>query len=238
MLPNMEKKTSGVASGILNDSMDSMRMNPRRSKLDCPRFDGYDFLGWRLKVEQFFKVVNLPEEDKVPTVMIHLDGKTLQWHQRFAKSKGPLKSMEWNGYLREMRARFYDYEYSDPMAELVSLKQTTTVEDFYEKFETLLNLLNLSDDYALSIFLSNLKPDIANSVKLFYPKNITYALNLAKQVEAIVYNVPKKHFIHPKSGFVTSTPSYSPQTDNNQTVPTFRYYPLHCEAFTSPVTHP
>ena len=185
-------------------------MNPRRSKLDCPRFDGYDFLGWRLKVEQFFEVVNLLEEDKVPTIMIHLDGKALQWHQRFAKSKCPLKGIEWNSYLREMKGRFYDYEYSDPMAELVSLKQTNTVEDFYEEFETLLNLLNLSNDYALSIFLSNLKLDIANSVKLFYPKNISYALNLAKQVEAMVYNVPKKPFIHQKPGPATSTPIYSP----------------------------
>ena len=59
-------------------SSDSIRLNPSRSKLNCPRFDGFDFFGWRLKVEQFFEPVNLPEEKKVPTVMIHLNGKALQ----------------------------------------------------------------------------------------------------------------------------------------------------------------
>ena len=163
-------------------------------------------------MEQFFEAVNLPEEEKIPTVMIHLDGKALQWHQRFTKSKGPLRGIEWSSYLKEMKAKFYDYEYSNPMAELVSLKQTTTVEDFY-KFEALLNLLQLSDDYALSIFLSNLKLDIANFVRLFYLKTITYALNLAKQVEAMVYHVPRKPFIHHKPGPITPTSSsYSPQT--------------------------
>ena len=43
--------------------------------------------------------------------------------------------------MMEMRARFNDNEYFDLMVELVSLKQTTTVEEYYEEFEALLNLL-------------------------------------------------------------------------------------------------
>ena len=117
--------------------------------------------------------------------MIHLDGKALQWHQRFMRSKGSLKSVVWSEYVLEMQSRFHDSDYSDPMADLVSLKQTATVEEYFEDFEALLNLLHLSDDYALSVFLSNLKPDIASSVRLFYPKTINYALSLAKQVEMI-----------------------------------------------------
>ena len=112
-----------------NTFTDSMRMNPMHSKLVCPRFDETDFLGCKLKVEQFFEAVNLSKEKKVQTVRIHLDGKALQRHQRFMRSKGPLKSIEWPSYVLEMRCRFSDNEYSDPMAELVSLKQITTVEE-------------------------------------------------------------------------------------------------------------
>ena len=69
-----------------------------------------------------------------------------------------------------MRIHFSENEFIDPMLEIVSLRQTLTVEDYYKKFESLLNLLQLLDDYALSIFISNLKLDISKHVRLFYPK--------------------------------------------------------------------
>ena len=66
------------------------------------------------------------------------------------------------------------------MLEIVNLKQTSLVEEFYEEFESFLNLLQLPDDYALSIFISNLKSDISKPIRLFYLKTLTHAFNLAK----------------------------------------------------------
>ena len=79
-----------------------------------------------------------------------------------------------------MHIRYGENEYTDPMLDMVSLKQTSSVEEFYEEFESLLNLLQLTDEYALSIFLNNLKPEISKPFRLFHPKTLTYALNLAK----------------------------------------------------------
>ena len=80
-----------------------------------------------------------------------------------------------------MRSKFHDDVFINPMADLVSLKQTTIVKKFYEEFETQLNLLHLSEGYALSIFVINLKSKISKSVKLFHPKILTHALNLVKK---------------------------------------------------------
>ena len=66
------------------------------------------------------------------------------------------------------------------MFELENLSKTTSVEEYYEQIEALLNLLQLSDDFSLSIFISNLKPDLSKSMRLFYLKDLTHALNLAK----------------------------------------------------------
>ena len=74
-------------------------------------------------------------------------------------------------------------EFTDPMSDLISLKQTTTVETYYEDFLDIFNSLQLLADYALSIFISNLKLEISRTVKLFLPKTFTHALNLAKQLE-------------------------------------------------------
>ena len=112
--------------------------------------------------------------------MMHLEGRALQWHQRFMKNQGPLTEVNWNVYVVEMRNKFSENEFFDPMIELVSFKQTKTIEEFYEEFESLLNLLQLLDDYALSIFISSLKPEISKPIRLFYPKTLTHALNLCK----------------------------------------------------------
>ena len=127
------------------------------------------------------------------------------------KTQWSLKDVDWQLYAKEMRARFADDEYADPMSELVSLKQTTSVEDYYDEFESLLNLLHLSDEYALSIFLSNLKPNLSKSIRFFNPKDLTHALNLTKQMESLVYNLPRKPFQSYNNSSPASTTTYPNQ---------------------------
>ena len=56
------------------------RLQTKLSKLECPRFYGENFKGWLLKMEQFFEADQTKEQDKIRTVMMHLDGRALQWH--------------------------------------------------------------------------------------------------------------------------------------------------------------
>ena len=151
--------------------------------------------------------------------MINLEGKALQWHQRFMKTQRSLKDVDWQFYAKEIRARFHDDEYVDLMSELATLKQTGLVEEYFEEFESILNLLQLPDDYALSIFLSNLKVDISKSVRLFYPKNLTHALHLAKQMENIVYNLPRKPFQPYRNSPVTNMNPYQSQPITKPNLP-------------------
>ena len=134
-------------------------------------------------MEQYFEIGQIDDAAKIRTVLMTLESRALQWHQHYAKINGGLASLKWPVYLADMRRRFADIEYHDPMSELVSLKHTTTIKDFYEDFLYILNSLQLSEDYAMSVFISNLKPEIAKTVHIFSPKTMTYALHLAKQME-------------------------------------------------------
>ena len=136
------------------------------------------------------------------------------------KSQGSMKEVQWSTYIQEMRAHFYNQEYADPISEPMSLKQTKSLEDYYEGFEALLNLLQLIDEYALSVFISNWKLDISRSMQLFYPKDITHAFNLAKQMEVVLYNLPKKPLIphkpfYPNQNTTSPAPLYSKLPSNN-----------------------
>ena len=81
-------------------------------------------------------------------------------------------------------------EYPDAISEVMDLKQTRTVQSYYEKFEDFCNLLQLTKKDALQIFINNLNQNISKLVRSFYPlvisfypKTMAYALKLAKFYE-------------------------------------------------------
>ena len=113
----------------------------RHGRLECPKFEGEDFEGWFLKLEQYFKVEKISKDNKVLMVMMFMEGRPLYWHQYYAKANGGLSNLKWPRYLEDLRRRFGKSEFAYPMAELVSLKQTSTVEKYYEQFLLLLNTL-------------------------------------------------------------------------------------------------
>ncbi|TYG74087.1 hypothetical protein ES288_D04G154700v1 [Gossypium darwinii] len=80
------------------------------------------------------------------------------------------------------------------MDELVTLKQLGSVDQFHDGFLSLLNQLNLPETYALSIFLSNLKPEIGQDLRLFKPQTLVEGYNLARQVENIMSRPMKREF--------------------------------------------
>ncbi|KAL4387688.1 hypothetical protein GQ457_09G030390 [Hibiscus cannabinus] len=156
-------------------------------KLLCPKFDGEDFRGWLAKLEQYFEAEMVPDSAKVRVVMLHLEGKALQWHQFVVKSHGGLQHIGWSDYLQLIKERFAPEGFEDPFAELVALRQMeTTVDQFYEDFIQLLNQVQLPDEYVLSIFKNHLRIEISQFVKLLQPKSLLDAFHLAKHVEAML----------------------------------------------------
>ena len=54
------------------------------------------------------------------------------------------------------------------------------------------NLLQLTEEDALQIFINNLNPNISKFVRFFCPNSLTHALKLAKQLESL-YEQPNEH---------------------------------------------
>ena len=83
-VPEDIKEFSQTKTETLN--LTSFMTFTKHSKLERPCFNGVDFKGWLLKIEQFFEADQTKESDKLRTVMMHLDGKALQWHQQYMKN--------------------------------------------------------------------------------------------------------------------------------------------------------
>ncbi|KAL4334964.1 hypothetical protein GQ457_07G040680 [Hibiscus cannabinus] len=103
-------------------------------KLKCPSFDGSNFRDWWSKLEQFFLAEEVSEDDKVKVVMLQLEGKALQWHHFVVRNIGGMEKLNWDTYLKLMKDRFAPDGIEDPMGELVTLQQTSSVDQYYADF--------------------------------------------------------------------------------------------------------
>ena len=52
-----------------------------------------------MKAEQYFESDKIEKSARVRIVIMHLDGRALQWHQHYAKSTGGLAVLQWVEYL-------------------------------------------------------------------------------------------------------------------------------------------
>lgn len=145
------------------------------------------------RYEQFFEIDGTAEDAKVKLAAIHLEGRALQWHQIFMKSRLTRAIPSWEEYISALSARYGSDLFDDPMAELKGLRQIGSVLEYQDKFDALLNRVELLEEYAMSCFISGLKDEIQIPIKMFQPRTLQRALSLAKLQEVAIEGHSKNH---------------------------------------------
>ncbi|GJY35392.1 retrotransposon-related protein [Tanacetum coccineum] len=142
----------------------------RLTKVEFPKFDGEDVIGWLYKVNKFFEMDQIgDDQQRLRLVSMHVFGKALNWHKQFMGKFGEV--VTWGVYETHIKKRF-EFVFKDPMVKLKNLKQTTNVEVYQDSFEELLNKVELNKSYVISLFIRGLKEDIAYVVRMFKPTSL------------------------------------------------------------------
>ncbi|MCI41840.1 hypothetical protein A2U01_0063074, partial [Trifolium medium] len=76
--------TSGCVQSTTTLPSSSDFSRNHRMKLDVPRFDGSDALGWIFKASQFFDYHATPESDRLIIASFYMEGPVLGWYQWMA----------------------------------------------------------------------------------------------------------------------------------------------------------
>lgn len=127
------------------------------NKIDFPRFQGENPLGWLYKCERFFEFNLIDENQKVKLAAMHLDEKGIQWYHWFEKTKNPIN---WKEFEYGLRVQLGPNIYEDAIGELTKLCQSSTVKCYQERFEDLANRTNvLTQEFFVSFFLNGLKEE-------------------------------------------------------------------------------
>jgi hypothetical protein len=204
-------------------------------KLEIPRFDGSDALGWIFKINQFFDFHQTPADQRLNIASFYMEGEALTWYQ-WMHSNGSLHS--WQAFLHALELRFAPSQYEDPKGALCKLCQTSSVREYHKAFEALANrITELPPQFYLSCFISGLRADIRREVLTFQPASLSQAMSLAKLQEEKLndktnlppYRRPEPststHRPQPRPAFTTNPPP-PPPTNTNTRPPQTRTTPI------------
>ena len=152
-----------------------------RMKLEVPRFDGSEPIGWIYKINQFFEYHGTPETERLTVASFYMEGRALAWFQ-WMNSNGQFTS--WSSFIQALRTRFAPSQYDDPTGALFKLVQKETVAQYLSEFEELANwVIGLPPPFLLSCFISGLSPDIRREVQAHQPLTMAQAAGLARLQE-------------------------------------------------------
>ncbi|GJY29263.1 putative mitochondrial protein [Tanacetum coccineum] len=119
----------------------------RVTKIEFPKFGGDDVRGWLFKCEQFFKVDNIADDQKVNLISIHLHDLALMWHRQFVRIMG--ENVGWPVYRHAILQRF-GLDYDDPLAEIKKIKHVKSVQDYIDEYDKLLCRVELSEEQMIT----------------------------------------------------------------------------------------
>ena len=120
---------------------------------------------------------------------MHLVGSALQWHLNYMKSRFQVY-LNWLQYITELSLRF-GHVYYNPLVELISIKQTRTIQEYIDSFELALTQVNLPQGHILSIFLARLEKKTQMQVRKFNPPYMPQVAKLAKLQDSSLLIKPK-----------------------------------------------
>ncbi|XP_019265334.1 PREDICTED: uncharacterized protein LOC109242914 [Nicotiana attenuata] len=156
---------------------------PRYTKLDFPTFDGSeDPLIWLHRGEKFFSNQRTNEVDKVELAAFHLLGEAQLWYHQVEQE---YPSVDWSEFKEYCALRFGPPLGSNPLGDLVNLKQTGSIEEYQRQFQERLARASkcVRVDQQVSLFTAVLIDSIRLDVEMRSPPDLVHAMNIARAFE-------------------------------------------------------
>jgi hypothetical protein len=109
--PSFSRNSNG------NKGSNQYSCGTRLARIDFPRLNGENINQWMYQCENYFLIDATPDDVKVRFVIVHLEGKALEWHTAISKNLVN-QQLSWEEYEKMLHDRFGD-ACDDPMAELM-----------------------------------------------------------------------------------------------------------------------
>ncbi|KAL4579431.1 hypothetical protein LXL04_015579 [Taraxacum kok-saghyz] len=138
--------------------------NIRLPKILFPNFDGINTLHWLFQANNYFEYYFVPIIQRVALVVYYFIVDALSWYKHLANNH---LLGNWQEVSRSLKLRFGPSTYKNRQSTLFKLQQTSTVFAYHTTFEKINTCVTcVGNDTLLKCFLSGLKPDIQNKIRM------------------------------------------------------------------------
>jgi hypothetical protein len=149
--------------------------------MNFPTFDGIDARIWVEKCTSYFAMYQIPLGFRVSVASLHISGVAAHWFQSYKNTPG---FQIWDQFILAVMAEFVVDTHMAKTMELLSLRQTGTVEEYHKGFEQLVYNIRLFDSLLsptmLTVqFLLGLKLELRSAVEMQLLDSIAKAAILA-----------------------------------------------------------
>ena len=186
---------------------------------------------WLYKAKRFFRIYEIPKDQKVTFASIYIEGKALPWFQLMEKTN---QVPTWLALSTVAQIQFGPSHFDNPHADLYKLTQTSSITEYYDMFTDLANRsCGMDDTQLLDCFIGGLRPDLKKEVMSRYPHSLMQVVSLAKLFEEKflpplnpyyrprpLYNQPKPLSQIPPKSIPLPTPLNNNQPNNTPLLPT------------------
>jgi hypothetical protein len=158
-------------------------------KWDFPRFDGsVDPMLFINKCESYFRHHRTLGEERVRLASYHLDDVAQLWYSQLEEDDG---APSWGRFKDFLNERFGPPLRSAPLFELSECRRTGSVEEYSNRFQTLLPRVGRLDEaQRVQLFTGGLLPPLSHAVRIHNPTTLAAAMSLARQVELMELERP------------------------------------------------
>lgn len=155
-------------------------------RMDFPKFDGTDPVGWIRQSNKFFQMAGAPEEYKVSLAQLHIVGEADVWLRRSGLLK---QKLTWNEFGEQIVHRFSASGSYDLTEKFNNVKQHgQTVQEYTKIFEDLMADVQyenptLSETWFVRCYVNGLRDGIKYQLRPLRPASVTEAYWMARDVE-------------------------------------------------------
>lgn len=173
--------------------------------------DGLSARAWLQKLQTYFTLDPMAEEDAIQFVALHFDGMAYdRWHHGLITQGHALVST-FDEFCQKGLTRFDKNDVEEYFKELATLKQTSSLNEYIEAFEQIsVQVQNISPRRVIFLFVDGLLDPLRGLVKSFEPPSLEEAIKRAMTLES-VFPPRKKYIAHnmpAKQSFSAKSNSY------------------------------
>jgi len=151
-------------------------------KMQFPMFDGTSPKIWIDNCCNYFTIYNITESLKVTAAVMHLEGNAAKWWQAYKQNHAV---PTWQPFCSLILDKFGADDFRQALNDLLSLKQTGTMEEYTNAFQSLqfdvtMHNCHYDELFFATKYVDGLKEEIRATVEPHVPATVDRATLIAK----------------------------------------------------------